>query len=138
MASTVAGIGAETPATWFRPGTAEREDQALFAGILGQAKTRPIPTEVREAAEQLVAAALVSPVLKGLRESPWATEPFKANSAERSFRQISDAALAHRLVKSERWPLVEAVARRVLRDGVAATQAAGASVAPVEAIRSHA
>ncbi len=67
-------------------------------------------------AEQLVAVALVQPVLKEMRENSHAAPPFAPNQAERTFRGMMDAGFAQRLVKSQRWGLVDAVARRVLKE----------------------
>lgn len=106
------------------PSTALEESQAGFASILGRAKTAELPPEerAREAAEQLVGVALVQPVLKQMRENSWASAPFKPNQAERTFRGMMDAEFAQRMVKSQRWGLVDAVARRVLRQQSNPTQ----------------
>jgi|GEM_PF-2463353 len=75
----------------------------------------------REAAEGLVSAALIEPVLKRLRESGGAAAPFAPNAAERSFRQMLDAEFAQRMVKSGRggggWPLVDKLAQDLLARG---------------------
>lgn len=92
-------------------------DRDLFAAAIARHQAAPGASredQARDAAQQLVAASLVSPVLASLRQSPWAAAPFAPNQAERTFGQMYDAALAQRLVQSSRWPLVDAVARRML------------------------
>src|SRR5262245_28078632 len=87
------------------------QDQRLFASILSRAR-QPGPStadDVRAAAQDFVATALVQPVLKQLRESNQAAEPFKPNAAERSFRTMLDNALAARITRSSNWPLVQRV-----------------------------
>ena len=93
------------------------QSQADFASILGRAKSAELTPEqrAREGAEQLVAVSLVQPILKQMRENTWAAAPFAPNQAERTFRGMMDSEFAQRLVKSGRWGLVDAVARRVLR-----------------------
>ena len=82
------------------------ENQASFSSVLSRAQTRPDKAnqspeqKAREAAEQLVATALVQPVLKQLRETNNAAEPFKPNSAERSFGQMMDTQLSQRIAGS--------------------------------------
>src|SRR5262249_14926397 len=73
--------------------------QEQFSGIMTGAKAgAQTPQErARTAAEQLVATALVQPVLKQLRESNNAAPPFAPNQAERTFRSLFDAAIAQRM-----------------------------------------
>jgi Rod binding domain-containing protein len=99
------------------PGARRTEDQELFSQVISRAKANPDETpeqKARGAAQQLVATALVQPVLKQLRESNNAAPPFAPNEAERTFRSLSDAALAQRMVGSEHWELVNVLARRML------------------------
>lgn len=97
------------------------ENQASFASVLSRAQTRPDKVNqspeqrAREAAEQLVATALVQPVLKQLRETNNAAEPFKPNSAERSFGQMMDTQLSQRIVGSKSWALVDRVADTLMK-----------------------
>lgn len=95
--------------------------------------------EARAAAEELVARALVQPIMAKLRESRDAAEPFGPNEVERAFGSISDAQFADRLTKSGNWSLVDAVAKRIMNAGKAAEpiatnesqQAAAESLAPL-------
>jgi len=120
-AGSLPGIGAGTGVT---PGTLRAgrggadDDQRLFSAALARAGAgKTGKAEAREAAEQLVAASLVSPVLKSLRESTGAAGPFAPGSGERMFRELQDAVLAQRLVKSAHWPLVDTLAQRMLVRG---------------------
>lgn len=89
--------------------TAERFAQR--AGASDQAK---------DAAQKLVAAALVLPMLKQFREMNSAAPPFAPSQGEKSFRAFMDQELAGRLVSAGRWPLVDAVRDKLLRRGVGA------------------
>lgn len=115
VAPTSSGVGSLMPRD-AGARTRALSGQREFASILGRASelgeggARATPAQARDAAEQFVAAALVQPVLKGLRESNGAAEPFKPNSAEQSFRGMMDAQLAQRMVKSRHWPLVDHIA----------------------------
>lgn len=109
------GTGALPGALRAAPGGAD-DDQRLFSAALARAGAGG-KGEAREAAEQLVAASLVSPVLKSLRESTGAAGPFAPGRGERMFRELQDAVLAQRLVKSAQWPLVDALAQRMLQRG---------------------
>lgn len=106
------------------------ENQASFASVLSRAQTRPdkanqtAEQKAREAAEQLVATALVQPVLKQLRETNSAAEPFKPNSAERSFGQMMDTEMSQRIVGSKSWALVDRVAETLMKRGAATSKGA--------------
>jgi Rod binding domain-containing protein len=115
------------------------EDQASFASVLSRAQAGPgknsqTPEQkAREAAEQLVATALVQPVLKQLRETNNAAEPFKPNSAERSFGQMMDTALSQRIVGSKSWALVDRVAATLMKRSSGVSESAspqGSAISP--------
>ena len=92
-------------------------DRALFSDALAKARgaERTPQSAAREAAEQLVAASLILPVLKGLRESNEAAAPFAPGPGEKAFRGMMDDMLAQKLVKKSNWALVDKVAERVMR-----------------------
>lgn len=99
------------------PGRDASDDRRLFEQALSKAGAGPDASpegRAREAAEQLVSAALVSPVLKMLRESTGAAEPFAPSTGERTFRQMQDTMIAQRMVKAAHWPLIDTLARRML------------------------
>lgn len=99
------------------------DEQARFASVLSRAHTRvgekaTRPQErAREAAQQLVATAFVLPVLKQLRDTNNAAEPFKPNPAEKSFGRLMDTELSQRIVSSRGWALVDRVADTLLKKG---------------------
>jgi Rod binding domain-containing protein len=107
--------------------SAASDSRDSFAQVIARASTGGGTPEARarEGAEQLVATALVQPVLKQLRESNQAVAPFAPSQGERSFRSLMDAALAQRMVRSQHWPLVDRLARGMLKKlGVENTQEA--------------
>lgn len=97
------------------------DTQRSFASILGRATAAPPESRLtdegraREAAEQLVTQTFVVPMLKQLRETNTAAAPFAPTQAERQFRALADADLAQRIVKAARFPLVERLARDLLK-----------------------
>src|SRR5262245_38953074 len=95
------------------PGGALLSKQEQFSGIMTRAKAEAQTPEerARTASEQLVATALVQPVLKQLRETNNAAAPFAPNQAERTFRGLFDAAIAQRMVHAQHWGLVDRLAR---------------------------
>lgn len=108
------------------PSLAQRQsldEQASFSSVLSRAHARPgakdqTPQDrAREAAQQLVATALVQPILKQLRETNNAAEPFKPNPAEKSFGQMMDTELSQRIVSSRGWALVDRVTETLLKKG---------------------
>jgi hypothetical protein len=97
------------------------ESQRSFAFALGRAGTiRPAqpqtPAErARESAEQFIAQTLILPLLKQLRESNHAAPPFAPTSGEKQFAALQDAETAQRIAHATRFPLVDRVARDLLR-----------------------
>jgi Rod binding domain-containing protein len=71
----------------------------------------------RDAAEQLVTQTFLSPLLKQLRESSDMAPPFAPSPAEKQFRALTDAELAQRIVHASRFPLVDVLARNLLKKG---------------------
>lgn len=92
---------------------------AEFASVLGRIDAESMTAEERatQGARDLVSVALVQPALKAFRQSNGASGPFAPNQAERTFRGMMDASFAQRLVQGGRWPLVDRVARSLLRQG---------------------
>lgn len=95
------------------------DTQKSFSQILSRVESKrstQTPQEkAQDAAAQLVSTALVQPLLERLRASNQAAPPFAPNQAERSFGALLDTELAQRMTKSGNWPLVDAVASRLLR-----------------------
>jgi len=86
---------------------------SFFAGETDGAET--MPEQARQAAKEFVAIAFVQPVLKSLRESNNAAEPFAPTQAERAFQPMLDAQIAQRIVERQDYDLVDAVTRQLLR-----------------------
>lgn len=93
-------------------------------GPLGKRDTDPV-TEARDTAERFIASALVAPVLKELRETSQAAEPFAPTQGERQFRSMLDAQVALNVVRGAQFPLVDRLAQDLLRHGRAEGQALG-------------
>lgn len=95
---------------------------APFQSILAPSRVERTPEQkARDAAESFVAQALVLPVLKQLRESNRAATPFAPGPYERSIGSLFDAETAARIVRAERFPLVERVAQNLLKHQAAAS-----------------
>ncbi len=107
-------------------GAGPQTRSAEFASVLGRIDAESMTAEERAAqgARDLVSVALVQPALKAFRQSNGASGPFAPNQAERTFRGMMDATFAQRLVQGGRWPLVDRVARTLLRQGQEASVAA--------------
>ncbi len=127
---SLAALGSDTAlAPPALPGVGEmsRED---FAAALGRRFDRATHAgggdedEAFDAAAGFVAAALVEPVLKEMRESSNAPPPWGPGPGEKPFRAMMDVALAERIVRSGNWGLVDRLAREMR----ARMQAAGSEI----------
>ncbi len=79
--------------------------------IAAQTHGRPA---AREAATQLVASALLVPVLDALYERPLAEPPFAPTAAERRFAPLLSQHLADRIIGAANFSLVDAILDRLL------------------------
>ena len=89
-----------------------------FAAMLGRLLGEGGPTtkeESREAAEMLLATTFVEPVLKSLRDNSQAVAPFAPTNGEKQMRSLLDQKLAQQIVHAGNWPLVDSLARDLLR-----------------------
>ncbi len=75
----------------------------------------PAFTQARQAAADLISVSLVKPILAQLRASTMAAEPFKPGLWEKQFAPMIDAAWSDNLVNSSNWDIVDAVARRLMK-----------------------
>ncbi len=103
--------------------------QSLFrdvlAGAVGNRTGGDVRTQLatdatqraREAAQDFVAIAFVAPVLKQLRDSNNAAPPFAPGAAEKQFGSLMDEQVARQVVRASHFPLVDRVARDLLRKG---------------------
>ena len=76
-----------------------------------QAHGRPA---ARLAATQLVASALLVPVLDAMYERPFAEPPFAPTTAEKRFAPLLSQHMADRIIGAANFPLVEAILDRLL------------------------
>ena len=107
------------------PDTSLTREQADFSRILSMsgaaevdktddrddAKEKTAEDRARATAERLVAVVLVQPILKQMRESNQAAEPFKPTRGEQQFQSMLDAKFAQEITQSARFPLVDRLAR---------------------------
>jgi Rod binding domain-containing protein len=97
-----------------------KKAQESFLSVLGK-KTNETPltpaAKARDVAEQYVSIALVQPLLKQLRETSNAAPPFAPTQAEKQFRALTDADLAQRIVRAKQFPLIDRLARDLLKRG---------------------
>ncbi len=116
-AAIVPGLG--TPV--LPDASAQRDvgERELFSSVIARASRAPGASkeaDARTAAEGLVSTALVQPIFKQLRESASAAPPpFGPGPGERSFRGMLDTTMAQKLVTSQNWPLVDRLARDLLK-----------------------
>lgn len=100
-----------------RPDDRERESQSDFAAAIARQGTlagESLEHKTKRLAQDFVAAALVEPILKQLRETNHAAPPFAPTSGEKSFRQIADSQLSRQLVRKADWPVVKTLAQNLL------------------------
>jgi len=118
--SMMTSSAAPAPGTSFaRPEHRLNGSQTSFRQVLGQgggegasgitAEQRAVST-----AEQLVAVALVQPLLAQMRESSNAAPPFAPTQAEKQIRALQDASVAQQIVHASRFPMVDRLARGML------------------------
>lgn len=69
----------------------------------------------REAAEQLVATALINPLLAQMRNDPFRSEFFHGGFAEDAFGSQLDTILADRVTRGSNLPIVDALERYLTR-----------------------
>lgn len=93
-----------------------------FASVLGTDRRGPLgrktetpEAQAKDAAERFVATALVAPVLKELRETNNAAEPFAPTQGEKQFRSLLDQQVALNVVRGAQFPLVDRLAQHLLR-----------------------
>ncbi len=88
-------------------------DVEMFAQIL--ADQQPSDRQrARTAAGRLVASAFIQPVLSSLREGPFASPLFEPGPMEKRFGLMLDWQIADRITEAANFPLVDAVADRLM------------------------
>jgi len=101
------------------PFSTPADRQREFANLLGRASSTEVgkvaerqkSARQKEAAQDMVAIALVQPILKGLRDGNRAAAPFGPGPAEKQFGGFVDAQWSRSLVRGGNFPLVNAVQR---------------------------
>lgn len=91
-----------------------RQSYAPFRSTLedAQSQAAATPTDVREAAEQLVSSAFITPMLGAMRESSMAAGPFSPGAVEKRFGPLLDQQVADRVTQASRFTLVDAIVER--------------------------
>ena len=87
---------------------------ASFAEALQKAAQTHGRPAAREAATQLVASALLVPVLDAMYERPLAEPPFAPTAAEKRFAPLLSQHLADRIIGAANFPLVDVILDRLL------------------------
>lgn len=105
------------PASALLPAAADagRFEAALASAAATQAGDSELFAQAREAAEKLVASALVMPLLEEIREQPLDGKLFHGGFTEDAFRQQLDTHLADRIVGSGKFPLVDSIYEHVTK-----------------------
>jgi Rod binding domain-containing protein len=89
-----------------------------FASVLSRSRRDVSKTPeqaARESAEQLVAIALIQPVLKQLRETNNAAPPFAPSAAEKQFQSLFDSQVARRIAGAKRFGVVDRIAGDLMK-----------------------
>lgn len=98
--------------------------QSQFSRVLAGERSKPVSEdEATRIARDLVAVALVQPLLKEWREAEQGPPPFGPGPAEKQFRAMQDANLAQELTRAQRFPLVERLTRDLRRGASAGVTA---------------
>ena len=92
-----------------RPASADQTER--FEQLIERAKAGAPEAEIRQAAEQLVSATFIVPVLSQIREPNNAAPPFAPTQGEKQFGAILDQRVADEIVKSSRLPIVDRLTR---------------------------
>lgn len=91
-----------------------RDADVARASLFGEALDGS-EKKLREAAEQLVASALVVPLLEEVRHQPLDADLFGGGFGQDAFRAQLDQQFADRIVKSGNFDLVDTIYRHVMR-----------------------
>lgn len=89
--------------------------------------------KARFAAEEFVATTLITPILKQLREMNQASGPFAPGRYEKTFGALFDGEIASRIVRASHFPLVDRLARDLLRQSSDASSAPDDASIPINA-----
>ena len=100
---------------------ASKPDQDNSIGSAFIIKGTPIAqadaqAQSRKAAEGLVSATFIEPILKQIRESNTAPPPFGPSRAEKQFASLLDTKLSDEIVRAANFPLVERITNQLLKN----------------------
>jgi len=70
---------------------------------------------VQEESRKLVAEAFIRPILSRIRQDNNAAPPFGPTTAENRFGPMSDQVLADAMTRPDRFPMIEAVERSLMK-----------------------
>ena len=91
----------------------EAGGEAFAESLQKAAQTHGRPA-AREAATQLVASALLVPVLDAMYERPFAEPPFAPTAAEKRFAPLLSQHMADRIIGAGNFSLVDVILDRLL------------------------
>ena len=72
-----------------------------------------VAPKAREAAQQLLASALLAPLMAGVRNDPLASDLFGEGFAQDAWQQQLDSIFADRIASASGLPLVDAIVKRL-------------------------
>ncbi len=105
-------------AKFARPGAAggagAAQGRESFALALQEEAQTHGRSAARQAATELVASALLVPVLDAMYERPLAEPPFAPTAAEKRFAPMLSQHLADRIIGAANFPLVDTILDRLL------------------------
>ena len=84
-----------------------------FASALGRVSALTPEGKIKQAAEQLVATALVQPILASMTSTPFREGPFAPGSVEKRFTPLLHRHLSDRIVSSSNFGLVNALTEQL-------------------------
>ena len=95
-------------------GTGAAQGSESFALALQEEAQTHGRSAARQAATELVASALLVPVLDAMYERPLAEPPFAPTAAEKRFAPMLSQHLADRIIGAANFPLVDTILDRLL------------------------
>ncbi len=104
-------------------GTGAAQGSESFAKALQKEAQTHGRSAARQAATELVASALLVPVLDAMYERPLAEAPFAPTAAEKRFAPMLSQHLADRIIGAANFPLVDTILDRLLGPEVATDDA---------------
>lgn len=90
---------------------------SMLTGSSRQAEARGLTQkqQIERASEQLVSSALIKPLFKQMRESPFKVERFHGGQGEQAFMQQLHTVLADRITNSANFNVADAIYQKMTR-----------------------